>query len=365
MRRVALLTFAIICIFSASAQATDSVLSHDKGTADTYEKLTTDGHYITFNSPAWPHTFAGDVQVYGYRYGEVGNTMGTVVVWDVQPLPKPAKPPKAGAKPAPTKQAHIITSRQFKLSDAPEKAGWFSVSLDASELPRSFGVTVFTRSSDTAGLWVGLSAKSKEASYSSAGIISELGSASRIKMRRDGRNWLVRLNVRDAIKSQTAFTTEQVTGKNFAALDDGAADGFATAQKDGPIVRFSSDGTRRLRRVYVYAKLDGTGWFNTDRMGGVWVLNENYGILCHANIAHKQFTNEPSWASLDLPDIVLPKTFYVLVEPVSRPQSQLLVGFDSSGKNRGSLFGSAGALHKWNIQAPEDKVNWMIRVEYR
>ena len=61
----------------------------------------------------------------------------------------------------------------------------------------------------------------------------------------------------------------------------------------------------------------------------------------------------------------LPNGVRILVEPVSRPTSKLLVGYDSSGKNRGSYFGSAGALHKWAIEAPEDKANWMIRVEYR
>jgi hypothetical protein len=349
---------AILAICALPALAADSVLSRDSGTADTYEKLATDGHYITFNAPAWPHAFAEELQLFGYRYGKVGDTLGTVVIWDVQPVPNP----KPGD---PKKQAHLISSKQFKLSLAPEKAGWFSVPLEASELPKSFGVSVFTRSSDAGGLWVGLTSKSKNPSYSSAGIIKELGAASRIKVRHDGRNWLIRLKVRDSVKPNTSFTTQQVTGKSFAYNDDGTAEGFATAQKDGPIVKFSTDGSHRLRRVFVYAKLDGTDWFHSDRMAGVWVLNQDYGIMCHANLQHSAFTNEPSWSFIDLPDIALPKTFYVLIEPVSRPQSELLVGFDSSSSNHGSYFGSAGALHKWAIEAPEDKCNWMVRVEYR
>ena len=68
---------------------------------------------------------------------------------------------------------------------------------------------------------------------------------------------------------------------------------------------------------------------------------------------------------IELPDIVLPRTFYVVVEPVSRPQTQLLIGYDTSSANKASYFGSAGALHKWSIAAPEENTNWMIRVEYR
>jgi hypothetical protein len=357
--RTAFAILATLALGAVPALAADTVLSRDSGAAETFEKLATDGHYISLQAPSWPHVFAEEVQVYGYRYGDVSSTLGTVVIWDIQPVANPKKG-------EPAKQARIITSKQFPLSLAPEKAGWFSVPVDPSELPKSFGVSVFTRSSDSGGLWLGLSPKGgRTASYSSAGIIKDLGEASRIKTRHDGRNWLVRLRVRDAIKPTTSYTTAQLSGKNFAANDDGTAEGFATSQSDGPIVKFSSDGSRRLRRVYVYGKLGGSAWFNTDRMGGVWVLNENYGILCHANLQHKLFTNEPGWGYVDLPDIALPKTFYVLIEPVSRPASQLLIGYDSSSPNKGSLFGSAGALHKWSIEAPEDKTNWMIRTEYR
>jgi hypothetical protein len=356
--RTAFATLAILALCSFPAFAADSLLSRDNGKPDTFEKLATDGHYISFNSPSWPHTFAEEVQLFGYRYGNVGDTLGTVVIWDVQPVPNPKKGD-------PVKQAHIVSSKQFKLALAPEKAGWFSVPLDASELPKSFGVSVFTRSSESGGLWLALTPKAKTASYSSAGIIKEMGAASRIKMRYDGRNWLIRLKVRDAVKPQTSFTSDQVSGAKFTANDDGTAEGFATTQKDGPIVKFTTDGAHRLRRVYVFGKLDGTNWFHTDRMAGVWVLNQDYGIMCHANLQHKAFTNEATWTFIDLPDIALPKTFYVLVEPVSRPSSELLIGYDASGANRGSYFGSAGALHKWAIEAPEDKANWMIRVEYR
>ena len=51
--------------------------------------------------------------------------------------------------------------------------------------------------------------------------------------------------------------------------------------------------------------------------------------------------------------------------PVSRPQLQMLIGYDSSGTNKASFFGDAGALQSWAIDAPEKKTNWMIRVEYR
>jgi hypothetical protein len=363
--RILIAALILTLWLGGTAAAADSVLARDDGKPSTYEHLATDGHLVTFNAPAgWQHTFAEELQLFGYRYGNVGNTLGTVVIWDTKPLPKPAKPPKKGEKAPPTKEARIITSKQFQLSNAPEQAGWFSVPLDAAELPRSFNVSVFTRSSETSGLWLGLTAKDRQ-SYSSAGIIKDLAEAPRIRMRRDGRDWLLRLRVRDTLKAQTAFDSKQLSGRNFALLDDGSAEGFATSQSDGPIVRFSNPEGRRLRRVFVHAKLGGTAWFNTDRQAGVWILDENLGIMSRGSLPFKNYTNDPSWAGIELPDIVLPRTFYVVVEPVSRPQTQLLIGYDTSSANKASYFGSAGALHKWSIAAPEENTNWMIRVEYR
>ncbi|MDQ3022798.1 MAG: hypothetical protein M3R04_00205 [bacterium] len=366
MRNTICTAFALAAalLLANIAFAADSLLSHDDGKADTYEKLATDGHLVQLNSPGWDHTFTEQLQIYGYRFGNVGNTLGTVVIWDTKPVPRPDKPPRKGEKAPPTKVAHIIVTRQFPLTDAPEKAGWFNVALDPTVLPRSFNISVFTRSSESAGLWVGLTAKDRQ-TFSSAGIIKDIAEATRVRLRRDGRDWMIRLRVRDSLEAQGGLSLAQLSGKNFSAFDDGSADGFATSQSNGPMVRFSNNTDRRLKRVHVHGKLAGTAWFNSDRMAGVWILDEDYGILCRGNLAFKNYTNVASWASVDLPDIMLPRTFYVVVEPVSRPAAQLLIGYDSSSANRASLFGTAGAVYMWSIEAPEEKTNWMIRVEYR
>jgi hypothetical protein len=356
----------LVCTLALAlpAHAAEQLLSRDNGSAASFEKLLTDGHYVQFNSPAWPHTFTEELQLFGYRFGDVGKTLGTIVIWDTQPAPKPTKPPKKGEKAPPTKVARIIASKQFPLSSAPTKAGWFTVHLDPVELPRSFGISVFTRSSETSGLWLGVTGPGK-LSHSSAGIIKDMAALPKIRMRRDGGNWLLRLNVRDTVAPQLNFKSSELSGNNFALLDDGGAEGFATSQSDGPLVRFSNPGGRRLHRVFVHAKLGGTSWFNTDRMAGVWVLDENFGILCRGDLPFKRYTNEPSWAGVELPDIALPRTFYIALEPVSRPAAQMLIGYDTGSKNRASYFGNAGAILSWNIAAPEENTNWMIRVEYR
>jgi hypothetical protein len=61
----------------------------------------------------------------------------------------------------------------------------------------------------------------------------------------------------------------------------------------------------------------------------------------------------------------VPKEFLVLIEPFSRPGLNFMVGYDNSGANRGSEFGSVGhAELGWPLELPQDTTNWMIRVEY-
>jgi hypothetical protein len=42
----------------------------------------------------------------------------------------------------------------------------------------------------------------------------------------------------------------------------------------------------------------------------------------------------------------------------------MLIGYDSSGANKSSSFGTPGAPKDWLTDAPQDSTNWMIRVEY-
>ena len=43
---------------------------------------------------------------------------------------------------------------------------------------------------------------------------------------------------------------------------------------------------------------------------------------------------------------------------------KLLVGVDSSGPNKASLYGTSGAIMDWTFSLPKDITNWMIRARY-
>jgi hypothetical protein len=118
-----------------------------------------------------------------------------------------------------------------------------------------------------------------------------------------------------------------------------------------------------VKRVYAYCKLDGN-WFNVQRQAGMWLMDSRWGVMNHQQIEYGQYTNVPSWGSTDFPGIEVSGDFYVLFEPMSRPETSILLGYDSSGENRGSLYGTPGSVMSWGSDAPEESANWMLRVEY-
>jgi hypothetical protein len=57
--------------------------------------------------------------------------------------------------------------------------------------------------------------------------------------------------------------------------------------------------------------------------------------------------------------------FLAVIEPLSRPDLQFMLGYDSSSPNQASEFGSVGhAELAWPGELAQDTTNWMIRVEY-
>jgi hypothetical protein len=350
----------IAALASLPALAAEQVLSYGSGVADSFEKLSTEAHYISFATPeGWLDTFPSEIQIYGRRYGDVSNVKGNIVLWGLAPKPAP------GIKPDPDAPPLVIVGRQqFDLAAAPEQAGWFTVALEPVKLPNVFIATIYTFSTDARGLEIGLSAKNRERGHSAALKPEEAAAKGKgPQMRRDGREWLVRIKVRNQLSAASVLTSADLSGENFAANDDGTVEGFDTDQKYGMMVRFHTDSPRKVKAVYAYCKLAGN-WFNVTRQAGVWLMNDRWGILNHQLMEYGQYTNVESWGSVDFPGIEVSGDYYILIEPMSRPEAELLIGYDSSSENKGSLYGTAGAVMTWGSDAPEEASNWMIRVEY-
>lgn len=353
------------------ALADERLLQWDNGVADLFIHQESNSHFVVFDTPKeWATTFPVEAMFYGKRYGDVGDIKGTVIIWG----PQTDKTPKLKDRP---NTLVIYARQQFNLASVPEQPGWFTVPLQTLELPSHFAVSVFTYSTAERGVELGLTAETRSPSHSTSikpeaitedqlKKLLERGKElpGTVKLRDDGREWMVRIKVRPTLLQEEAFTSEQLTGDNFSCFDDGGAEGWLSVQKYGPMVRVVNNGKRSIDRVYVYAKAQGD-WFNNDRAATVYILDARYKIISRVQLPYMRYTDIPSWGYVSFNKLTAPDEFYVLVAPNCRPKLSLLIGYDTSGANKASMFGAPGANLAWNIDAPYEKTNWMIRVQYK
>lgn len=356
---------AVLCAAAPrAAMAEDLVLAHASGEPQAMEYAGKDadeggtGHIVTFEAPrGWHLTFARELSFWGKRTGLGQAMLGNILIWE-------DNPPVEDEDPKDHIPYRTVLQQNFSLADVPEAGGWVKVPLQATALPRKFYVGVYCYGTTDASVLVGLGPKARTKSRSGILYPLEMGpGGTGIEFRRDGREWLISLAVTDSLSAGDMVKPSDLSGPGFAAWDDGSADGFDTMQKCGAMVKFHTDAQRKVKRVWVYAKLEGE-WYQTQRRAGCWIMNDRLGILNRQDLPYASFTSAADWAGVDFPSIAVSGDYYVLVEPVSRPQLGLLIGYDSSGENMGSLYGDAGAVQTWECKAPEESANWMIRVEY-
>jgi hypothetical protein len=355
---------ALVGLPLSGARAAEQVVTHVSGAPDAFEfagktaDVLGSGHIVEFDAPKdWPLVFAREVSFYARRAGAGDIKMGNVVLWEDNPL-------KEDEKPEDHVPYRVLLQKNFNLADIPEAGGWTKVTLDPIALPRKFFVAVYTFSSEAAQVQLGLGPKARAKSHSGLFHPAQMGEGGKgMEKRRDGREWLLSITVADTVAATNTVRSEDLSGADFSSWDDGSAESFDTMQKCGAMVKFHTDSPRKIKKVWAYCKLQGE-WFKTQRRAGCWVMNDRWGILNRQDLPYSQYTNEASWGGVDIPSIEVSGDFYILVEPVSRPKIEMLIGVDSSGENMGSLYGNAGSVQVWECAAPEEATNWMIRVEY-
>ena len=263
----------------------------------------------------------------------------------------------------------MLARNQFMLADIPEDGGWITVGVAPVALGSEFAVAIYTYSSEERGVMLGLAPTTGEGSQSGTFRMTkvktpdEITTTDHYTWRGGTMDWMIRARVSSTVSPADEVDTSAIEGPGYAYFDDGSAEGFYSSQKNGPLVRFSNDGGRVVDEVYVHAHLVGD-WFETDRAASVYLLDRDMRILQRKRLKYSEYATEPSWGLVTFDSIAVTADFYVLVEPVSRPDVQMLIGCDESGENHSSLWGTAGSLLAWGTEAPEESANWMVRVHY-
>jgi hypothetical protein len=346
------LWLAALPVFAAS----DGLLESSKQTTADFEYLHDEAHLTIFQVPEdWDQAFFDYVEIYAERFGKAEGVSGTIVLYG----PPAGQATITGDS---DQKLTVLSRKLFPLTDLAETAGWYRITFDPLEAPKEFAVAVFTFSTEDGGAKLGLTPRTPGRSHSTQVSLSQMQSKN-IKLRNDGREWLIRAQVQPKLKPQGATTAEGLSGPNFASHDDGTVDGYTTVQEHGPIVKFNAGKGRKVKKVHVFAKVSGD-WFETTRFAGVYIMGTDLKLKVRGELKYAAYTNEGSWSSVSFSNVKVSNDFYILLEPKSDPGVQFNIGFDTSSANQGSLYGTQGGPLKWDIKAPEDTTNWMIRVEY-
>lgn len=356
-------TFAIIVaaiwLALGVAQAEMRTLKWDSGEAESMEYNEELAHFIMFFKQAdWDKTFARELHVYGQRYGEVGEHLISVVLMANQSE-------RFGTWEEKPDSLIIVSSVQVPMSSAPEEPGWFSIPLELVDLPEHFYIGIFSRSTEDFGVKIGKTATTNKPSYSCS---SKPGNTDKdetawFRSWEEGGNWMMRIEVSPTPTEVKAITSAELEGGFFKGFDDGEAEGFSVFQKGGPYIHVINKKQKRVKRVYVYAQVDGD-WYNTERKASVFLLDKERRIIDREQLPYTRFSNQPSWNYVSFGGSKVPKDYYVLIEPFSRPGMGLEIGYDLSSENYGSDFGTVGVIYDWPLEIAKETTNWMIRVEY-
>ena len=364
MRIAAAMIIVGLLAWAAPVAAEELVLNYGD-TAVEFGDAADRAYWIDFDSPVdWVDTVCNRIRFYGQGYGDNSKTLGAVVLYGPAEDQTELFQDKEG-------RLQILTRKVFDLADVPAEGGWVEISFDPVKLPGEFAVVIYTYNSEDRGVKIGLTDPTPGAAGDSGTFVIErllkdgtTETTDYCYARNDDRHWLIQAIVADTLPPVEEIATADISGSGYAYFDDGEVDGYITSQRHGPMVKFNVNGIETVDRIYVYGQLDGA-WFETEKLATAYLLDSDNRIIAREVLRYDRFVNEPCWAAVDFKDIKVSGDFYVLVEPLAKLDVQLMIGYDDSGENIGSLWGTAGSIGSWDTTAPEEVTNWMIRVHYK
>jgi hypothetical protein len=342
---IAIIVFAILSLLSSAVvddNYQEKALSFDSGTATAYSQLYSEAAKVDFQPvKGWDSTYITGVSLFARRYGtgsDPSKSYTNVAVTD--------------------KEGKVLAQKLVPYSAYPTEAGWVMVDLPTLRVSEVFSVVVYPYARADFGVEIGYTEKS-------TAFRSFQGNPSTgFKLVEGKFDWMIRAHVRNKLEPLVFIDADAISGINYLHHDDGTCDGFYTFQRGGAMVGFKSQGYKELDDVFIYGKVEGD-WFTGKPTFRVFLLDGNLRVLSSVQRDYTILTELPHWTNIDFPDTEIPGNFFILVEPVSRPEASLYLGFDTSGGKNPNFYGTVGAFFDWPLPVLQEKVNWMIRVKAR
>jgi len=348
MRRKLTFSFLLLLLASIIGLAQEEnayqekVLSYDRGEAVGWERMKDEGAKVDFVCPTeLQKNYLINVLIFTRKYGtnyDPEKHFINIAVMD--------------------KDSNILGRKLVPLSHIADETGWSEIEMEPVEVKDSFSVVVYPLAQEKYGVEIAYSDRStKFRSYKGNSSIG-------FKRLEGGRDWMIRVTLRNSIKPRRTVSVDQISGKGFYFYDDGSAEGFATFQRGGALVGFRRNGISMVREVYIYTKAEGD-WLGRNPKFRVFLLDHDLRIITSTLVDYAILGELPEWVVVDFPDTYVKTDFYILVEPGSRPEFSMLIGYDTSGKNENSLVGTVGSFKKWpaELQSAVPNLNWMVRIK--
>ncbi len=336
---------ALLLAFVSPVRAQDyqqRVLNYDTGEVTDFERLYIEAARADFRAiKDWDATYLMGVAIYARRYGggsDPAKSYTNVAITDAE--------------------GKVLAQKLIPYSKYATEEGWIYVDLPSLKIDDPISVVVYPYAREDFGVELGYTEKSRT-------FRSYQGNPSAGFKPVEGKfDWMIRITVRNKLEPLVFIDANEISGINYLHYDDGTADGFYTFQRGGALVGFKNQGYKTLQDVFIYGKVEGD-WFTGNPTFRVFLLDHDLRVITSVQCEYAILTEIPHWTNVDFPDVDLPGDFYILVEPVSRPEASLYLGFDTSGGGYPNHYGTVGAFWDWPLPVLQEKANWMVRVKVR
>jgi len=320
----------------------ERVLSYDTGVATGFKQLYAEAARVDF-APVkeWEVTYLTAASVYARRYGSG------------------ADPAKSYLNVAVTDaEGKVLAQKLVPYSKVSVEADWLLVELPAVKITEATSVVVYPYARQDFGVELGYTGESKRQRSLQGNPSAGFQPVA------EKFDWMIRAVVRNKLEPLVFIDASEISGINYLYHDDGTAEGFFTFQRGGALVGFKNMGYKTLDDVFLYGRVEGD-WFASKPTFRVFLLDHDLRVISSVQRDYTILTEIPHWTNVDFPDQALPGDFYILVEPVSRPEYSLLLGFDTSGGKNPNYYGTVGSFLEWPLPVLRENVNWMVRVKVR
>ncbi len=144
--------------------------------------------------------------------------------------------------------------------------------------------------------------------------------------------------------------------------DDGISDGSASAGGYSFRVQFAPPAIPfTINKIRMFTSLVGSE-YETQKVE-VAILSKDLSLLYSFRKAATEFSQVPSWMTIEIPSVQVNNDFYVYVYPNSKREGGVYIHYDLSTINQHSEYMTpSGEVAPWTGTSPKERTNWMIRV---